>query len=110
MKVKTGILRKDTYLYFFADSIADELKPLLDNKIISWHSYLLQRVKLPKGSTVIASKNTLYVICADGATVSVFKLNDHFFFKVSTNGKETFPRLIILPNGPPPPYPLSLLS
>jgi len=81
--VKTGILRKDTYLYFFADSIADELKPLLDNKIISWHSYLLQRIRLPKGSRVIAHKNTLYVCTTDGVMVSVFKLNNKFFFKIA---------------------------
>jgi len=105
--IKKGVLKKDTYFYF--GSPEREPMPLLDNKVISWHSHLLQRIRIPKGSQVIACKNTLYIFC-DGVVVSAFKLNNKFFFKVSADGKESPPHLIVLPNGPPPPYPLSLLS
>lgn len=104
-KIKIGVLRKNTYLYFPADELNTLGEPLVDSKIISWHGNLLMRVVLPKGSQVIANSRKLYVI-AGKDIIEVFRFGGHFFLVVNNGNAKP----IVLPDGPPPPYPLSLIS
>ena len=113
MKVRYGVLNKDTFLYFqVSEDDSDIPKELLVNKIANHRfSKLLRSIKLPAGSPVLANHVELKVVVS-GLIVRIFKLNGNFFFTVyDKNGNQTMPRKIVFPNGAPPyPYPVSLIA
>lgn len=113
MKVKYGVLNKDTFLYFqVSEDDSDIPKELLVDKIAN-HSFskLLRCIRIPAGSPVIANHVELKIL-HDSFIIRVFKLNNSFFFTIyDKDGKQTIPRKIVFPNGAPPyPYPISLIS
>ena len=107
--VRVGKLHRDTYLYFTSSGDDDNLNGLLDNKIISWNGYWLRRIRLPAGSPVIAHSQKIYITVSGNKIVTITKILNKFFFKVS--GSPSPWKLIVFPNGAPPyPYPISLIS
>ena len=112
MRIKTGVLSKETCLYFQADSDEDIPSELLTNKITnSRFNKLLRSVKIPAGSPVIANNFEVKILCQN-FIISIFKINKSFFFTVyDEHGKQSVPRRIVFPNGAPPyPYPISLIA
>jgi len=112
MRIKHGILHKDTFLHFEAGNDDDIPKELLVNKIAN-HNFtkLLRSIRIPAGSPVVANHVELKIIHKN-LIVRIFKLNSSFFFTVyDENGRQSIPRKIIFPGGAPPyPYPISLIS
>jgi len=115
MKVKYGVLHKDTFLYFqVSEDDSDIPRQLLTNKVAN-HRFnrLLRSIKLPAGSPVLANHVELKVVVnGSGLIVRIFKLNGSFFFTIhDKSGNQTMPRKIVFPNGAPPyPYPVSLIA
>jgi len=116
VEIKSGVLRKDTYLHFQADyDTADIPSELLTNKITnnSRFNRLLRSIRIPAGSPVITNRHELKIIHKNfNFIIRIFRLNGNFFFTVyDRDGRQSIPRRIVFPNGAPPyPYPISLLT
>jgi len=115
MKIKSGILRKDTHIYFHSLGEDNDIPAqLLTNKIANYRfNKFLRSVKIPAGSPIIANGSEIKIVHKNfNLIVRIFKLNRDFFFTVyDRDGRQSIPRRIVFPNGAPPyPYPISLLT